>query len=79
MEASQDQPKECEEKLREMVMGRVSVMMRGRRELAQKENEEEEKRSDGFKSKRGAGACLACDFWVRNGLFRTGSYHNVLF
>ena len=44
--------------MREMVMGRVSVMMRGRRELAQKEKWGRRERPDGFKSKRGAGACL---------------------
>ena len=32
-----------------------------------------------FYVKKGVGACLACTFLVRNGLFRTGSYHNVLF
>ena len=32
-----------------------------------------------FMSNRGVGACLACGLLVRNGLSRTGSYHNVLF
>ena len=36
------------------------------------------KKKTGFMSKERARARLAYVFWVRNGLFRTGSYHNVL-
>ena len=45
---------------------------------SQRKNEEEEDVRR-FICQKGLRACLACTSLVRNGLFRTGSYHNVLF
>ena len=61
------------------VWRKISKMVRGGDGSNAQREWGRRRRSDGFKSKRGAGACLAPALLVRNGLFCTGSYHNVLF
>ena len=52
--------------------------MEGEKSAHERKNEEEEDVRR-FICQKGLRACLACTSLVRNGLFRTGSYHNVLF
>ena len=53
--------------------------MKGREFGAREKENEEEEDVRRFICQKGLRACLACTSLVRNGLFRTGSYHNVFF